>query len=246
MTTSAIENYLKAIYQLQENADTVMTSAIAEALGVSAASATGMVKKLARLKLVRHSPYYGVELLPAGEKIALEVIRHHRLIELFLTEALGVPWDRVHAEAEKIEHVISEDLEERISQFLGEPIADPHGDPIPTKAGRVSETASVTLNELAPGQSSIIERITDQTPEHLRHFSSLGLLPEVSVMVVDREPFEGPLRVRVGSGAEHVLDEKLALGIRVQPIQTTAEAISPRAQRRPRKSSAVLPQKRRN
>ncbi|MBI3740826.1 MAG: metal-dependent transcriptional regulator [Chloroflexi bacterium] len=134
MISRAIEDYVKAIFQLRVEGHAVTTSALADALGISNASATNMIKKLAKLKLARHSPYRGVELTRAGEKIALEIIRHHRLIETFLTEALGVPWDRVHAEAEKIEHVISEDLEERIANFLGNPRQDPHGDPIPSKA----------------------------------------------------------------------------------------------------------------
>src|SRR5919199_2531010 len=140
MNTPSVENYLKAIYQLETERDIVTTSALADALRVSAASATNMVKKLAAQKLARHSPYRGVELTPRGERVALEVIRHHRLVELFLVKALGVPWDRVHVEAEKIEHVLSEDLEDRIAQFLGEPTEDPHGDPIPSKSGRVPET----------------------------------------------------------------------------------------------------------
>src|SRR5581483_2978141 len=131
MTSASVQNYLKAIYTLQENREAVTTSALAQHLDISAASATNMVKKLARLRLAHHSPYHGVQLTPSGERMALEVIRHHRLVELFLTETLDVPWDCVHEEAEKIEHVISEDLEDRIATFLSNPKRDPHRDPIP-------------------------------------------------------------------------------------------------------------------
>lgn len=219
MTTASVENYLKAIYLLEETQDSVTTSALAQYLDISAASATNMVKKLARLKLANHSPYHGVQLTARGEKMALEVIRHHRLIELFLSEALQVPWDCVHAEAEKIEHVISEDLEDRIAAFLGDPARDPHGDPIPTKNGELAHPAFISLLEIPPGQSAKVGRVSDHDPAHLRHFSDLGLVLDAQVDVVKREPFEGPLRVRVPSGLEHVLDENLAREIWVAPAQ---------------------------
>lgn len=223
MTSASVQNYLKAIYQLQEDNETVTTTALAGHLEISAASVTNMIKKLARLKLVRHSPYHGVELTRAGEKMALEVLRHHRLIELFLAEALGVPWEEVHAEAEKIEHVISEDLEDRIANFLGDPSHDPHGDPIPTKAGHVERPIYQSLFQVNAGESAVIARVSDQNPDHLKHFSRLGLIPDATVAVIDREPFEGPLRVRVGVG-EHTLDETLARSIWVSPptIQKTS------------------------
>lgn len=218
MKSESVQNYLKAIYTLQEREETVTTSALAEHLHISAASATNMVKKLAREGLVDHSPYHGVQLTKPGSKLALEVIRHHRLIELFLAETLNVPWDCVHAEAEKIEHVISEDLEDRIANFLGNPERDPHGDPIPTKAGKVADLSSQhSLLELGTGQSAVIERVSDQKPEHLRYFLKLGLIPDATVNVIEREPFEGPLRVRVAAGQEHVLDENLARSIWVTP-----------------------------
>lgn len=217
MKSASVENYVKAIYQLQEDQGTVTTSALAQMMGVSAASATGMVKKLARLRLARHSPYHGVELTAQGQKLALEVIRHHRLVELFLAETLGVPWDRVHAEAERIEHVISEDLEDRIADHLGDPLRDPHGDPIPTKAGALEQPEYTSLNDLGAGRSGVIRRVSDQSPEHLRHFRNLGLVPDATIDVLSREPFEGPLRVRVSSGEEHILDETLARGIWVDP-----------------------------
>lgn len=218
MTSAAAQNYLKAIYTLQEQQAAVTTSALAQYLKVSAASATNMVKKLARARLLHHSPYHGVQLTGRGEKMALEVIRHHRLIELFLARTLAVPWDCVHAEAEKIEHVISEDLEDRIATFLGDPTLDPHGDPIPTKAGQVARPVYPSLLDVGAGQSAVVRRVSDQNPEHLRHFSKLGLVLDANVDVLEREPFEGPLRVRVASGAEHIVDETLACEIWVSPL----------------------------
>ncbi len=209
MTTVAMENYIKTIYQLQSDGQTATTSALAGALHVSPASATGMIKKLAARRLVRHSPYRGVELTQAGEKMALEVIRHHRLIELFLAEALDLPWDRVHAEAENIEHVLSEDLEDRIAAKLGNPRQDPHGDPIPSKSGKI-ETASVhRLADMAPGERGVVRRIGAQEPEQLRYLGRLGLRPDAEVELLEQVPFGGPVRVRVGPH-EHVLDESFA------------------------------------
>jgi DtxR family Mn-dependent transcriptional regulator len=209
MISESVQNYLKTIYLLGAEGQTVTTSALADAVRVSAASATSMIKKLAALKLTRHSPYRGVELTPAGEKIALEMIRHHRLIETFLAQTLGVPWDCVHAEAEKIEHVISEELEERIANFLGEPTHDPHGDPIPTKTGIISHPHHPALSEIADGESAVVQRIGAQDPAHLRHLSRLGIVPNARIHVIHREPFLGPLRVRVAN-AEHVLDANFA------------------------------------
>ncbi|GIL14877.1 MAG: transcriptional regulator [Chloroflexota bacterium] len=217
MTSPAVQNYLKAIYTLQENQASVTTSALAASLGVSAASATNMMKKLARAKLARRAPYRGVQLTPRGEKMALEVIRHHRLVELFLTRALGIPWESVHAEAEKIEHVISEDLEDRIAAFLGNPTRDPHGDPIPTQDGRVERLALVSLLELAPGQTATVQRVSDHNPAHLRLLTRLGLTLDARVTVIKREPANGPLRVRVAANTERALDEKLAREIWVAP-----------------------------
>jgi DtxR family Mn-dependent transcriptional regulator len=204
--SSAVEDYVKAIYQLQNGEQAVTTSALAETLHISAASATNMVKKLAARRLVRHSPYREVELTKSGEKMALEVVRHHRLIELFLQETLDLPWDRVHAEAEKIEHVISEDLEDRIAEKLGDPIADPHGDPIPTKAGKMAHASMQRLADLAVGDSATIGRIGAQEPEQLRYLGGLGVTPNSHVQIIEQIPFGGPMRLRVGS-AERVLDE---------------------------------------
>jgi len=222
LLSSASEDYLVAIYRLRAVDEGVTTTRLAEAMHVSAASATNMIKKLAALKLVRHSPYYGVQLTPAGEKFALEILRHHRLVELFLHEALGVPWDEVHEEAHKLEHVLSDSLEDHIANFLGHPTEDPHGDPIPTKAGVLDETFHTSLADVAIGQSAVIRRVTDQDPEHLRHLANLGLVPNARVQVLEREPFGGPLRVRVEQGKEHSLALGLAsqLWVRIAPAGT--------------------------
>jgi DtxR family Mn-dependent transcriptional regulator len=212
--SAAVEDYLKAIYLLQTTAAGATTTALAGALGVSAASATNMIKKLAARRLARHLPYRGVVLTPAGEKVALEIVRHHRLIELFLSETLGIPWDEVHAEAHRLEHVLSDQLEDHIAAFLGNPTEDPHGDPIPTKAGIVAPDTPRSLADLEPGARATIRRITDQDAAHLRYLQRLGLVPKAMVELVDAAPFEGPLRVRVGS-REHSLDRQLARHIRV-------------------------------
>ncbi len=209
MISASVENYLKTIYQLGADGKPVTTTALAEALDISAASATNMIKKLATMKLARHLPYRGVELTKSGQKIALEVIRHHRLVETFLADALGVPWDRVHAEAEKIEHVISEDLEERIADFLGDPTLDPHGDPIPSKSGAIVATIRKSLADLAPGERATIQRVSAQDPARLRYLYDLGLVPQATVEFVEQAPFDGPVRVRVES-EEHALDHDLA------------------------------------
>src|SRR3990172_2228408 len=156
-----VEDYLKAIYGLQEDAGKVSTNALAEKLGVSPASVTGMVKKLAedRPRLVDYEKHHGVTLTPAGRKIALEIIRHHRLIELYLQQALGYSWDQVDAEAEKLEHVISEEFEDRIAAMLGQPEYDPHGDPIPTKEGIIAAPAGERLTDLTAGQRGRVARV---------------------------------------------------------------------------------------
>ncbi|MBI5305629.1 MAG: metal-dependent transcriptional regulator [Chloroflexi bacterium] len=208
--SSAIEDYLKTIYELELGAGAVTTMALAGAMGVSAASATNMVKKLAAMKLARHAPYHGVELTPAGEKIALEVVRHHRLIELFLHEALGIPWDQVHAEAHKLEHVLSDNLEDHIANFLGDPTTDPHGDPIPTKAGIIAQTAQLSLADLTTDTRATIQRVAAQDPARLRYLGELGLVPNANLSVIEQTPFDGPVRARLANGDERVIDRALA------------------------------------
>lgn len=195
-----VEDYLKAIYELQEDAGKVSTNALAEKLGVSPASVTGMVKKLAEdhPRLVDYEKHHGVTLTPAGRKIALEIIRHHRLIELYLQQALGYSWDQVDAEAEKLEHVISEDFEDRIAAVLGNPERDPHGDPIPTKDGAIANPSGQPLTNLAAGQKARVARVRDDDPALLRYLAELGIIPDAMVVIADKSPFDGPLHVRVG------------------------------------------------
>jgi DtxR family Mn-dependent transcriptional regulator len=182
--SQAVEDYLKAIYTLAQAERRVTTNDLADRLAVSAASVTNMMKRLARLRLVRHEPYRGVELTDAGERVALEVIRHHRLLELYLSRHLGVTLDRVHDEADRLEHVISEDLENRIAAALGEPALDPHGDPIPTRDGAVASRAVQVLAEAKPGQRGVIARVSDDDEDAVRNLEAAGLLPGVAVEVV--------------------------------------------------------------
>ena len=193
--TPPIEDYLKVIYVLvqERGEERASTSAISERMDVSAASATNMMQKLAEMRLVDYVPYHGVSLTDAGEKIALEVIRHHRLIELYLAEALGYSWDTVHEEAERLEHVISEEFEDRIDAMLGHPTTDPHGDPIPPKTGRPPVRASRPLSDAEPGQSVVVRRVSDRDGELLRQLASLDLVPGTRVRVVGRDPAGGPL-----------------------------------------------------
>lgn len=217
--SSAVQDYLKAIYveaesgqSAIEGAGHVTTTAIAQRLGVSAASATNMLKRLDGLGLVTHSPYRGAALSEAGRKIALEVIRHHRLLETYLAEALGVPWEAVHAEAEVLEHVLSEDLEERIAARLGHPTADPHGHPIPAKDGSMPEPSERRLWDVGEGESAEVDHVSDQVSEALRYLGEIGMKPGTTVEVVRRGPLEGPLfvKVRGGSGETEALSKELA------------------------------------
>ncbi|RMF58241.1 MAG: metal-dependent transcriptional regulator [Calditrichaeota bacterium] len=197
MPTEVIEDYLKAIYQLQQQHGKVSTNHLARRVKVTAASATGMIKKLAEMNLVTYQPYQGVRLTKAGEKIALEVIRHHRLIELFLAEALGVPWDKVHDEAERWEHVLSEEVEDRIDQLLGYPTHDPHGSPIPDREGNMARRSSLSMAELKTDQCGTIVEVSDQDPELLRYLGSMGLYPNVEFRVIEVAPFDGPITIEV-------------------------------------------------
>jgi DtxR family Mn-dependent transcriptional regulator len=213
---SAVEDYAKAIYALQKRdiAGVVTTNALAERLGVTPASASSMVKKLDSLGLVAHEPYRGVQLTSDGIRVALEVLRHHRLLETFLAVELGLPWDRVHQEAEVLEHVISEELEQLIATKLGDPTHDPHGDPIPTVDGEIADVPADRLDELPLGSCGIFARITDAEPEMLRWLAEHGIKPGDAFEVVDRQPFGGPTFVRFGADV-HPLGGELAHEMRV-------------------------------
>jgi DtxR family transcriptional regulator, Mn-dependent transcriptional regulator len=184
--SGVMQDYLKAIYKLQQGRDAVSTSEIAERLGVSAASATNMVKRLARFRLVAYSRYQGFVLTPAGEKIALEIIRHHRLIELYLAQHLGVPLEQVHAEAERMEHVLSDEVEARMATALGNPVQDPHGDPIPASDGSIHDVRYPKLETLAPGARGVVAHVSDQSPALLRRLARLGVLPGVVLKMLGR------------------------------------------------------------
>ena len=214
--SSAIEDYAKAIYALERRAGTaVSTNAIAERLGVTPASASGMVKRLGELGLVEHEPYHGVSLTDDGRRIALEVMRHHRLLELYLVKSLGVPWDRVHAEAEVLEHVLSEELEELIAAKLGNPTRDPHGDPIPTRELTIDEGPTERLQSLQGGAKGTFTRISDSDPDMLRFLADRGIAPGDSFEVIEKHPFDGPLFVRFGNNV-HVLGGGLARAMTVE------------------------------
>src|SRR5436305_590726 len=214
----AIEDYAKAIYALERRDGTVSTNALAERLGVTPGSASGMVKRLGELGLVEHRPYHGVSLTEDGRRVALEVMRHHRLLELYLVQSLGVPWDRVHQEAEVLEHVLSEDLEELIAAALGDPTHDPHGDPIPTRELTIEEGATESLQSLEPGTRGRLARVSDSDPEMLRFLADRGTAPGDHLEVVEKQPFDGPLFVRFGD-AVHVLGGNLAHAMRVEVAQ---------------------------
>ena len=216
LRSSAVEDYAKAIYALQaRDNQPVSTTALAERLGVTAASASGMVKRLGELGLVSYRRYHGVLLTDAGRRVALEVIRHHRLLELYLVESLGVPWDRVHQEAEVLEHVLSEELEELIAAKLGDPTHDPHGDPIPSRELTIEEVSTESLQSLQAGDRGTFARISDSDPDMLRYLAERGIAPGEPLEVVERQPFGGPLFVRFGDEV-HPLGGDLALAMRVR------------------------------
>jgi DtxR family Mn-dependent transcriptional regulator len=216
-SSEAVENYAKAIYSLQHRGggEPVATNDLADRLEVTPASASGMIKKLADLGLVAHVPYRGVQLTEEGERLALEVLRHHRLLELYLATQLDVPWDRVHEEAEALEHVLSEDLEARIAAKLGNPTHDPHGDPIPDAQLVMPEGTTRSLADLAPGDRGRFVRVSDSDPEMLRYLSDRGVGLGDELEVLDRQPFGGPLTVRFDDTLQ-VLGGALAAAMRVE------------------------------
>jgi DtxR family Mn-dependent transcriptional regulator len=198
MLSASIEDYAKAVYVLEERHGVASTNALADRLGVSAPAVSAMVKKLAALGYVSHVRYHGVRLTEEGRRLALEVLRHHRLLETYLVEELGVPWDRVHAEAEVLEHVLSEGLEERIAAKLGEPTHDPHGDPIPAVDGTVVEPATVSLDALGAGERCRFVRVSDSDPKLLRELAGLGIRPgdELDVLADGVRAESGTHRLR--------------------------------------------------
>lgn len=212
--TARVEDYAKAIYAIEGREGSASTNALAERLGVRAPTVTAMLKHLNKLGLVVYERYRGVRLTKAGRKVALEVMRHHRLLELYLAESLGLGWDQVHAEAEVLEHVLSEELEEVIAARLGDPTLDPHGDPIPTRELALPEAKSECLYALEPGARGTFIRVSDSDPEMLRFLAGRGIAPGAGFELIDKQPFEGPVFVRFGD-EEHVLGATLARAMRV-------------------------------
>ena len=220
MLSPAVEDYLKAIYKLQiEHPETsagggATTNAIAKRMSVSAASTTNMLKRLAEMKLVNYESYKGVTLTDAGMKVALEIIRHHRLLELYLHEVMGYSWDKVHDEAEYLEHHISEEFEDKIAEMLGDPTHDPHGHPIPTKDGKLPAHKFSTLADAEPGQNVVVQLVSDADPEMLKYMAELKLRPNAKVRVVSKAPFNGPITLEV-EGKKRSLGSEVARHISV-------------------------------
>ena len=208
MLSQAVEDYLKTIYKLHKG-DAVSTNEIARTLDVSSASVTNMVKRLAKMGLVEHHSYQGVTLTAAGDKIALEIIRHHRLLETYLREIMGYGWEEMHTEAEHLEHHISEEFEDRLDRMLGFPTHDPHGDPIPSREGIVPDMESNPLTRFDSGDTVSIRRLPDTDPNELTYLESIGLLPDAKVQIIRKGDSNGPITVRI-DGTDHVLEFETA------------------------------------
>ena len=221
--TDAVQDYLKTIYSIACAGAGVSTTAIADRLKVSPASVTSMIKRLSSMGYLTHQRYQGVQLTTEGTAIALEVIRHHRLIEAYLHHSLGIPWDRVHDEAEVLEHALSEDLEDAIARILGEPTHDPHGDPIPPKRGTYQEVLHGSLEDAQPGPARI-ERVSDRDPEVLRHLASIGLHPGTEILIEKKDPFGGPVWIKVGK-RRHALGGEITTKVYVSRKETDEAAI---------------------
>ena len=215
--TAPVEDYLKAIFEREAEGGVAGTNEIAGALGIAPASVSGMIRRLVDQGLITHERYRGVRLTKAGRRAALRTIRRHRIIESYLTTALGYPWDRVHDEAERLEHAASDELIDRMAEAIGEPTTDPHGAPIPTREGTLQddEPSLVALASVAPGSRVSIVRVGDRDPQQLRYLAELGIVPGTRVNVLDHAPFDGPISLRVGR-ATRAIGTALARGILVR------------------------------
>ena len=220
--TAPVEDYLKAIYELETRAGTAVTSEVADALDVAPASATGMIRRLATQGYLDHVPYRGVQLTESGRRAALRTIRRHRILESYLTNVLGYPWDLVHDEAERLEHAASDNLIDRMASALGNPTEDPHGAPIPTAEGFVDERALGSIADLAVGDRARMVRVSDRDGALLRYLSEISLEPGVEMEMLGRAPFDGPITLRIGS-QEFVVGQRLASQILVEPIAPAHE-----------------------
>jgi DtxR family Mn-dependent transcriptional regulator len=208
--TRSTEDYLKAIYQLATDSGPVSTTDIATTLELAPASVSGMIKRLSEQGLLEHVPYRGVSLTPDGRRIALRMVRRHRLIEAYLVGFLGYTWDTVHDEAERLEHAVSEDLVERMAHALGNPRFDPHGDPIPAADGSIAELIHVPLCDVGAGERVTIARVNTHDEGRLRYLAGTGLVPGTAVTVIDRQPFGGPLTLDVGGAHQRIIGHELA------------------------------------
>jgi len=215
--TASVEDYLKAVYEIERRAGAASTSDVAQQLGVAPASVSGMVRRLAGQGLLAHEPYRGVRLTASGRRAALRTLRRHRIIESYLVHALGYSWDRVHEEAERLEHAASDQLIDRMATALGEPAFDPHGAPIPTREGAVDETKRASLGDLAVGARVRVSRVGDEDASLLRHLAELGITPGARVTVVARAPFDGPMTLLV-DGAERIVGRGVAGGVWVEEV----------------------------
>jgi DtxR family transcriptional regulator, Mn-dependent transcriptional regulator len=221
--THAMEDYLKVAYRLQQEGGPVSTQRLADELGISGPSVTNMVKRLHDLQLVSHTRYHGMELTASGQRIALEVLRHHRLLELYLKESLGYDWDQVHDEAERLEHHVSKELEARMDSFLGFPTVDPHGDPIPSREGVIASVPATRLVDLDPGDSARVSRVSDRDPDQLRYLGEMGLYPGVEISVEEKLPFDGPIRIAIGDDT-HIIGRTLASAVNVDSVERKGES----------------------
>ncbi len=202
--TAPVEDYLKIIYDLSTQAGAAGTTEIAAALGIAPPSVSGMIRRLADHGLITHEPYRGVRLTKSGRRAALRTIRRHRVIEAYLTKALGYPWDLVHAEAERLEHAASDELVDRMAAAIGEPTTDPHGAPIPTREGTLEEPALRTLDSIEGGTRVRIERVRDEDARQLRYLAELGVVPGREIDVLSRAPYDGPIELRVGRATQRI------------------------------------------
>jgi len=216
--TQPVEDYLKAIYAIGKGTGPAATNEIAQRLALAPASVSGMVRRLADQGLLAYERYHGVKLTETGRRAALRTLRRHRVIEAYLSRALGFPWDRVHDEAERLEHAVSDELVDRMAATIGEPMVDPHGAPIPTRDGAVDETEHTSLADLAVGASGVVARVTDEDPEMLRYLGELSIRPGKRITVKARAPFDGPITLLVGR-EELSIGPALAMHVLVAPVR---------------------------
>src|SRR5918992_899475 len=215
--TAPAEDYLKAIYDLERSGNAAGTNEIAEQLAIAPASVSGMVRRLAEQGLIEHERYHGARLTEAGRRAALRTLRRHRIIEAYLAQALGYAWDRVHDEAERLEHAASDELIDRMATAIGEPARDPHGAPIPTREGSVDEPRLTSIDELTVGARARVCRVSDRDGDRLRYLAELGMTPGTTFEVIERAPFDGPITVRLDDGSARSVGQSLGRQVLVEP-----------------------------